>query len=102
MGRLASAGPRPTTMTVSAPNAAPTPQPADRQPRVTPTASTIVSASTISTEEARNAAANSKNVCIGPRLHGWGGERWAPHWSWRRVCYENGYIGSNCYGRAGG
>ena len=44
------------------PSAAATPHPADRQPRVTPTASTIVSASTISTADARNAATNNRHA----------------------------------------
>ena len=46
--------------------AAATPHPADRQPRVTPTASTIVSASTISTAHARNAATTKSALCIAP------------------------------------
>ena len=61
---VASAGPSAATMTASAPSAAATPQPADRQPRVTPTASTIVSASTISTAHARNAASEQQDLCM--------------------------------------
>src|SRR6478672_9908558 len=44
--------------------AAPTPASAERQPRVTPTARTIVSASTISTALARNAARNKNTALI--------------------------------------
>ena len=51
-------------MTAKPPSAAATPHPADRQPRVTATASTIVSASTISTVHARNAATTNRTLCI--------------------------------------
>ena len=43
-----------------------TPQSAERQPRVIPTASTMVSASTISTAEARKAPANNRKSCTSP------------------------------------
>src|SRR5204862_423260 len=48
---VTSAGPSAATTTASAKKPAPTPIRAERQPRVMPTASTIVSASTISTEQ---------------------------------------------------
>src|SRR5689334_16204858 len=64
IGRLARAGPRPATMTTNPATAAATPHPADRQPRVTPTARTIVRASTISTADAKNAAATRRTLCI--------------------------------------
>ena len=63
-----SAGPSTATMTARAASAAATPHPAERQPRVTPTASTIVSASTISTAEARKAAATTSSSCIQPSV----------------------------------
>src|SRR5947209_8194805 len=64
IGRFARAGPRPATMTANPPTAAATPHPADRQPRVTPTARTMVKASTISTADAKNAAATRRTLCI--------------------------------------
>ncbi len=64
IGMVAIAGPSAPTMTARAPSAAATPHAADRQLRVTPTARTIVNASTISTAEARNAAATSSALCI--------------------------------------
>ncbi len=57
IGTTASAGPRTATTIDSAPSAAAAPMIADRQPRVTPTAKTMVSASTISTRQATKAAA---------------------------------------------
>ena len=56
IGINVKAGPSTPTITVSAAAAAPAPISGDRQPRVVPTASTIVSASTISTAQATNAA----------------------------------------------
>ena len=57
-------------MTARAKTAAPTPMRVERHWRVTPTASTIVSASTNSTTEARNAGTAATSVCIGSP---WGG-----------------------------
>ena len=56
IGMRVSAGPSTATTTASATVAATTPISVERQPRVTPTARTIVNASTISTAEARKAA----------------------------------------------
>src|SRR5215471_11399263 len=50
--------------TPSATNAAPTPTATERQPRVIPTASTIVRASTISTAEARNAPSTTRTCGV--------------------------------------
>ena len=55
-GTCTSAGPNAATSAVKATNAAPVPSKAERHPRVWPTASTIVSASTISTHDAKNTA----------------------------------------------
>jgi hypothetical protein len=60
MGMIVKAGPSAATTTVSARRARTTPVNVERQPRVTPTARTIVSASTISTEDARKDAATRK------------------------------------------
>src|SRR5437588_5689509 len=60
IGIRVRAGPSAATTAASASAAAATPVSAERQPRVTPTASTIVSASTISTAQARNAARNRR------------------------------------------
>ena len=54
IGSAVSAGPSAAVTAASAATAAPTPMNAERQLRVTPTASTIVSASTASTAQARN------------------------------------------------
>jgi hypothetical protein len=50
-------------ITIKAPKAAAIPDAADRHPRVTATAKTIVRASTISTAHAANAAATNRNEC---------------------------------------
>ena len=60
IGMRVSAGPSAATITASASVAAPSPVSAERQPRETPAASTIVSASTNSTALARNADAIEK------------------------------------------
>ena len=62
MGITVRAGPSAATTAARARPAAPAPIRVERQPRVTPTASTIVSASTISTAQARNAARNRKTI----------------------------------------
>ncbi len=54
MGSAVRAGPSAATIAASTRVAAPTPNSAERQLRVTPTASTIVNASTASTAQARN------------------------------------------------
>ena len=54
-------GPRAATMSASAASAAAAPVSAGRQPRASPTASTMVSASTASTNEAANAGAGDRN-----------------------------------------
>ena len=55
IGICCSAGPSAATSTASTTVAAPTPISVERQPRTVPTPSTIVSASTISTAQARKA-----------------------------------------------
>ena len=75
MGMWVSAGPNPATMTLRAPTAAATPHPADRQPRVTETARTIVSASTISTLHARNAARSNSRVMHSGSASAWSSVR---------------------------
>src|SRR5664280_857121 len=55
-GMLTSAGPNAATNAASTNNAAATPSNAERQPLVWPTANTIVSASTIYTQQVRNTA----------------------------------------------
>ena len=64
MGMTVSAGPSAATMTASASTAAPTPVSDERQPRATPDASTMVSASTISTALARNADRTRKTPAV--------------------------------------
>src|SRR5258706_4843947 len=67
IGTSVSAGPSAATTTASAISASTTPFNVDRQPRETPTARTIVNASTISTEEARNDARTRKTLLmVGP------------------------------------
>ena len=66
IGMSVRADPRTPTMSTSAASAAATPHAAERQPRVMPTAKTIVSASTISTADARNAPANNRKSCTSP------------------------------------
>ena len=56
MGMAVSAGPSTAQMAARTTSAAPTPTREERHPRVTPAASTMVSASTISTAEARKLA----------------------------------------------
>ena len=58
IGIRVSAGPRMPTIAARTAAAAAAPTSGDRQPRVVPTASTIVTASTISTAQAMNAARN--------------------------------------------
>src|SRR4051812_5095886 len=60
IGSLEIDGPSRPTSAASASSAAPTPISAERQPRVTPTARTMVSASTISTALARKALRKRK------------------------------------------
>ena len=60
-GSSPSAGPSAATSAASTSTAAPTPISVERQPRTTPTASTIVSASTISTALARNAPGDDQD-----------------------------------------
>src|SRR4051812_45055678 len=64
MGISVSAGPSAATTTASAAVAAPTPTSEERQPRVSPAASTIVSASTISTALARKVDAKRRTSFI--------------------------------------
>src|SRR5262249_40880826 len=63
IGRSETAGPSAATMRTRTPNAAAAPDNAARQPRVTPTASTTVSASTASTADARKTPAKSSRSC---------------------------------------
>src|SRR4051812_10411075 len=84
IGTLDTAGPSAPTSTASAARAAPTPSSAERHPRVTPTASTIVSASTISTPLARKAVRKRKTPSVTPHgagcsPSGCGATRLAPH-----------------------
>src|SRR5204862_115042 len=58
-GRTVSAGPSTATITASSSRAAPAPASAERQPRVNPIASTIVTASTPSTVQATKTVKNS-------------------------------------------
>jgi hypothetical protein len=64
IGRLSIEGPSAPTRAAKASSAAATPISVERQPRVTPTASTIVSASTISTALARKAVRNRKTSWV--------------------------------------
>src|SRR5580765_8073724 len=62
-GMRASAGPRAMTRMANVRSAKPAPASAGRQPRMAPTASTTVRASTNSTREARNAASTDGPAC---------------------------------------
>ncbi len=62
-GTRSSKGPSATTMRASTRRPANAPSPAGRQPRTVATASTIVSASTASTNEARNAVVIAGPMC---------------------------------------
>src|SRR5262249_20783957 len=64
IGTRLSAGPSAATIAAKATTAAPTPSSGERQPRTTPSASTIVRASTISTALARNAPRNRRTPVI--------------------------------------
>jgi hypothetical protein len=63
IGMRPSAGPKIATNSARKIALAPAPSSDERQPRVVPTASTMVSASTHSTSEARNAATKAVLAC---------------------------------------
>ena len=63
IGMRPSAGPKIATSSARKIALAPAPSSEERQPRVVPTASTMVSASTHSTSEARNAATKAVLAC---------------------------------------
>ena len=65
IGTLTREGPKIATRTVSTTTAAPVPSMADFHPRVLPTAITMVSASTISTAQAKNTALTSTARPVG-------------------------------------
>ena len=67
IGTASSAGPSAATRTASTTSAATAPWSGARQPRVTPSASTIVSASTISTALARAAPRKTSRLPVIPR-----------------------------------
>src|SRR5213593_218486 len=78
MGSAVSAGPSAATIAASTSRAAATPVQAERQPRVIPAASTIVSASTPSTALAKKTATNRRtsrltvsDVLLGRDRNGW-------------------------------
>ena len=62
-GTSSRSGPSPATIRTSDARPASAPSPAGRQPRTVATASTMVSASTASTSEARNAAVTAGPIC---------------------------------------
>src|SRR2546421_74732 len=70
IGTSVSAGPSAAVAAARTPVAAPTPRRDERQPRVIPAASTIVSASTISTALARKAERTRKTALTSPELGG--------------------------------
>ncbi|ESY02044.1 hypothetical protein X753_25325 [Mesorhizobium sp. LNJC399B00] len=66
MGISASSGPKASTRAASTASASAAPVSAGRQLRVTPTASTMVKASTTSTKEARNEAVTVESMGVRP------------------------------------